>query len=343
MSDGRGSAPGLPAGAGQPSRAGARHRSLRSILFAPANHARHAEKALAGSADAAILDLEDAVALGEKAAAREAAAALLGRRALDHPDGRRGHLPLAFVRINAVDTPFAYDDLLAVAGPGCDGVMHPKTESAAQVQILDWLLAQLERERGLEPGMVRLLPIVETAAGLRDLDAIATASPRIRCLNFGAGDFSLDTHMRRSPDAGGLLWARVQVVVASRAAGLEPPIDSVFFDLRDQAGLVAEATQARALGYQGKACVHPAQVEAVNRAFAPSGEEVERARRIVAAFDEALASGAAAIQVEGELVDYPIAEEARRVLVAAELGVGEGRSPVLDRLGPGARSVTRRP
>ena len=284
---------------------------LRSMLFAPASHLRHAEKALAGEADAAILDLEDAVALEEKENAREAAASLLRARRLD--DGG----PLAFVRVNALSTPFAYGDLRAVVGPGCDGIMHPKTESPEQVAILDWLLLQLERERGLAEGSIPLLPIVETAAGLQRVEAIAAASERIRCLNLGAGDFSLDTHMRRAPDAGGLLWARVRVVVASRAAGLEPPIDSVYFDLRDEAGLIADAEQAQAIGFQGKACIHPAQVAPVNRVFAPSGEEVERARRVVAAFEAALASGTAAIQVEGMLVDYPIAEEARRVLRAA--------------------------
>ena len=286
---------------------------LRSLLFAPANHPRHVEKALTGESDGVILDLEDAVAIAEKPEARHAA-----RRALEGRGSAPG--PRAFVRVNSLPTPFAYDDLRAVVGPGLDGVIVPKVESAAQVATVDWLLTQLERAAGLPNGTVEIMPIIETAAGLTQMAAIATASPRLRRLNFGAGDFSLDTNMTWTAGHEGLLWARVQVVIVSRAAGLEPPLDTVYAQLDDLDGLKREAEQALRLGFQGKACIHPRQVEVVNAVFTPSESEVERARAIVAAFDEAEAQGVASIRIGSQFIDYPVAERARRTLeVAAQI------------------------
>ena len=286
---------------------------LRSLLFAPANHPRHVEKALTGESDGVILDLEDAVAIAEKPEARHAA-----RRALEGRGSAPG--PRAFVRVNSLPTPFAYDDLRAVVGPGLDGVIVPKVESAAQVATVDWLLTQLERAAGLPNGTVEIMPIIETAAGLTQMAAIATASPRLRRLNFGAGDFSLDTNMTWTAGHEGLLWARVQVVIVSRAAGLEPPLDTVYAQLDDLDGLKREAEQALRLGFHGKACIHPRQVEVVNAVFTPSESEVERARAIVAAFDEAEAQGVASIRIGSQFIDYPVAERARRTLeVAAQI------------------------
>jgi citrate lyase subunit beta/citryl-CoA lyase len=283
---------------------------LRSLLFAPATHSRHVQKALTGTADAAIIDLEDAVAVAEKPAARQHV-----RAAIETHRTPLG--PKAYVRINGLTTAFAYDDLRAVVGPGLDGIVLPKTESAAQVATADWLLAQLERAAGLETGAIDLMPIIETAAGLVRLRDIASATRRVRRLNFGAGDFSLDTNMTWVASHEGLLWARVQVVVESRAAGLEPPIDTVYAHLDDVEGLAHEAAQAQTLGYQGKACIHPRQVEIVNAAFTPSASDVARATAIVDAFEQAEQSGVAAIQVDGTFVDYPVAVRARRTLEIA--------------------------
>ncbi|HEV2405966.1 MAG TPA: CoA ester lyase [Ktedonobacterales bacterium] len=291
---------------------------LRSLLFAPANHSRHVEKALAGAADGAILDLEDAVAVAEKPEARHAA-----RRALDARGSQPG--PRAYVRINALTTPFAYDDLRAIVGPGLDAVIVPKVESAAQIATVDWLLSQLERAANLPDRTVEIMPIIETAAGLARMAEIATASPRLRRLNFGAGDFSLDTNMTWTVGHEGLLWARIQVVIASRAAGLEPPLDTVYAQLDDERGLAAEAEQARRLGFQGKACIHPRQVEIVNAVFTPSADEITRAREIVTAFERAEADGVASIRIGGQFIDYPVAERARRTLeIASRIRPGEG-------------------
>lgn len=288
---------------------------LRSLLFAPANVEKHARKALASGADGAILDLEDAVAVAEKPAAREAARHLLRERA--ERSTRPQAEPAAFVRINALQTPFAYDDLLAIVGPGLDGIVAPKVESAAQVATLDWLLTQLERHASIPSGSIEVLPIIETAAGLMAASEIARTSPRVRRLNFGAGDFSLDTNMLWREGAEGLVWARTQVVIVSRAAGLEPPIDTVYADLSDLEGLEREARQALRLGFVGKACIHPTQVRVVNGVFTPGPEEVASAERIVRAFEDAVAQGNASIRVGAQFVDYPVAERARRTLARA--------------------------
>jgi citrate lyase subunit beta/citryl-CoA lyase len=232
--------------------------------------------------------------------------------------------PRAYVRINALTTPFAYDDLRAVVGPGLDAVIVPKVESAAQIATVDWLLTQLERAANLPDRTVEIMPIIETAAGLARMAEIATASPRLRRLNFGAGDFSLDTNMTWTVGHEGLLWARIQVVIASRAAGLEPPLDTVYAQLDDERGLAAEAEQARRLGFQGKACIHPRQVEIVNAVFTPSEDEITRAREIVTAFERAEADGVASIRIGGQFIDYPVAERARRTLeIASRIRPGE--------------------
>lgn len=291
--------------------------ALRTLLFAPANHARHVEKALAGSADGVILDLEDAIAVAEKPAARQAARQALFARG-------DGDGPRVFVRVNGLTTPFAYDDLREVVGHGLNGIIVPKTESAAQLATADWLLVQLERAAGLEDGAVEIMPIVETAAGVARLAEIASASRRVRRLNFGAGDFSLDTNMTWTAGHEGILWARIQVVIASRAAGLEAPIDTVYAQLTDDDGLRRETDQAKLLGFQGKACIHPRQVDIVNAVFSPSDAEINAARAIVDAFTEAEAQGVASIRLGGQFIDYPVAARAQRTLdLAAQIRLRE--------------------
>jgi citrate lyase subunit beta/citryl-CoA lyase len=277
---------------------------LRSFLFAPGNHARRVEKALTLDADAVILDLEDAVATAEKPATRETIAA-----ALERP--RRG---LLYVRVNAVDTEFCYGDLVAIVRPGLNGVMLPKVESAAGLVTVDWLFAQLERDRGLPPGGIDLIPIIETARGLDRLGAILAAGSRVRRVAFGAGDFTLDVNMAWNRDEAELAHARATIVTASRAAGIEAPLDTVWVDLPDREGLEASARTALGFGFQGKMCIHPDQIAIVNRVFTPSDTEIACAERVAAAFAKAEAEGSAAIQLDGKFIDYPIVYRAQRVL-----------------------------
>ena len=279
-------------------------RPLRSFLFAPGNHARRLENALSLDADAVILDLEDAVAIAEKTASREMVAA-----ALDRP--RQG---LLFVRVNAVDTEFCYGDLVAVVHSGLDGIILPKVESAAGLVTVDWLLAQLERSRGLPLGGIDLIPIIETARGIQQIDAILAAGTRVRRIAFGAGDFTLDVNMAWSRSETELAHARAVIVTASRASAIDAPLDTVWVDLNDPEGLEALARAALGYGFQGKMCIHPNQIGVVNRVFTPSDVEIAFAERVTAAFSSAEAEGSAAIQLDGKFIDYPIVYRAQRVL-----------------------------
>ena len=280
----------------------------RSFLFAPGNHARRAEKALTLAADAVILDLEDAVAVSEKIGARQAVLAALGR-----PRRTRG-----YVRVNALGTEWGYGDMVAAVAPGVDGIVIPKVESADEIKTADWLVGALERERGLPPGGIDIMPIVETAAGFTQLEAIARAGTRMRRIAFGAGDFTLDLNITWSRSELELLPYRSAFVAISRAAGLEPPIDTVWIHLQDTDGFEQSAAAGRAYGFGGKLCIHPDQVPVANRMFGPDAASVAQARRVIAAFAEAEAKGLASIQLEGKFIDYPVVFAARRVVAQAE-------------------------
>ena len=277
---------------------------LRSFLFAPGNHARRVANALSLDADVVILDLEDAVATAEKPTARGAVAAALSRP-------RRS---LLYVRVNAADTEFCYGDLVAIVGPGLDGIVLPKVESATALATIDWLLAQLEREQDLVPGAIDLIPIIEMAGGLTNLDIILAAGTRVRHAAFGAGDFTLDVNMAWSRTEAELAFARARIATASRAAGIEAPLDTVWVDLADEEGLEMSARTALGFGFQGKMCIHPKQIAPVHQVFTPGDAEVAYAERVVAAFAEAEAVGSAAIQLDGKFIDYPILYRAQRVL-----------------------------
>ena len=280
----------------------------RSYLFAPGDHARRAEKVLTAGADACILDLEDAVALSAKVAARA-----LVRAALDRPRTCRG-----FVRVNAFDTEFCFADILAVVGPRLDGLVLPKLEEGAQIVALDWMLAALEAQHGLPHRGIEIMPIIETARGMAGLAALtacaATLGARVPRFAFGAGDYTLDLGIRWSQVETELEAARAAMVLHSRAAGLEPPIDTVWIELREPAAFAASCARGAALGFQGKLCIHPDQIAATHAAYSPTAEEVAQAQRMVDAFAVAEAAGLASIQVEGRFVDYPIVDRARRVL-----------------------------
>jgi citrate lyase subunit beta/citryl-CoA lyase len=276
----------------------------RSLLFTPANHARRVEKALTLPADGVIIDLEDAVAVSEKVASR----ALIGKTLTVHRIGK------LYVRINGLTTPWCHGDLTAVVRAGLDGIILPKTEHAYDLKIAEWMIDNLEREHGLPSGSVDLIPIIETALGISNLATVCRSGTRARRLAFGAGDFTLDMGMAWSRSESELLSTRTACVMESRAAGMEPPLDTVWADLRDTDGFIASARHAAELGFQGKMCIHPDQIVGANLAFSPDEAAVARARRVVAAFDQAEKEGLASIQLDGQFIDYPIVERARRIL-----------------------------
>ena len=284
----------------------------RSFLFAPGNVARRVEKALTLEADAIIVDLEDSVALAEKAATRKSVA-----QALTRPRRGRG-----YVRVNAPSSEFCYRDLVETLHRQVDGVVIPKIESAADLHAVDWLMANLEREFGVEPGTLDLIPQIETAAGVQRVDRILQARSlrpykgpwRVKRVAFGGADYAHQLGLTVGMDEAELADARARVELSSRAAGLEGPLDSPWFHFREADGFARALERSRRSGFQGRLCVHPDQLGPVNAAYLPSAAELERAERIVAAFRDAEARGEAAVQVDGEMIDYPVAYRAQALL-----------------------------
>lgn len=280
----------------------------RSMLFAPANDLRKVGKALLLNVDGTVLDLEDAVALSEKTNARNAL-----KEALSLP--RRGDV---FIRVNSVQTEFILSDLLAAVTEGVKGLVVAKSESAEEIRQVDWLIGKIEKERGLTEGSMEIIPFIESANAIVNAFSIASSSPRVSRMFFGGVDYVLDIGTTFSKGGTELFYARSQLVVASRAAGIEPPIDTVYPDFKDIEGLVADAKAVRQMGFQGKLAIHPGQIEPLNEVFTPTPEEISWAEKIVAVFDEEEARGQAVFQVDGKMIEYPIANRARRIIALAE-------------------------
>jgi citrate lyase subunit beta / citryl-CoA lyase len=288
----------------------------RSFLFAPGNVPRRVEKALTLEADAVIVDLEDSVAASDKAATRKAVA-----EALRQPRRGRG-----YVRVNGSATPWCYADLVETIHKGVDGVLLPKVESAGELHAIDWLLLNLERERGIAEGAIDLVPQIETAAGVQRIERIVQAKNlrsykgpwRVKRVAFGAADYGHDVGLSPTLDEPELAEARARIVMISRAAGLENPLDSPWFHLKETDAFRRALERSRRGGFQGRLCIHPDQLAPVNAAYLPGEEELAQARRIVAAFKEAEAKGAAAIQVDGQMVDYPVVHRAQALLDAVQ-------------------------
>jgi citrate lyase subunit beta/citryl-CoA lyase len=282
-------------------------KGLRSFLFAPGNHDRKVEKVFAAGADAVILDLEDAVPVSEKEQTRELVVAAM----------QRPRTALGYVRINGVGTRWCMGDLEAVVGPWLDGIVVPKVESPDQLRLISEKISDAERRFGIPGGSIDLMPIVETALGVESARDIAAAGPRVRRLAFGGGDYTTELDIDWTADEHELSYARARLTHGSRIAGIEPPIDTVCMQVKDRERFRLSALNGRRAGFAGKLCIHPDQVAICNEVYSPSPEAIERARRVVAAFEAAEASGSASIRVDGEFVDYPIVERARRVLALA--------------------------
>lgn len=271
---------------------------LRSVLFVPGVRPERFDKALASGADAVIIDLEDAVAPGDKDVARAAVVAWLQARAAVAPLHTTASLLL---RVNGVDTPAFADDLTLVHHPAWTGIVLPKVETAASMGAL----------RGA--GVHTVIPMIETLAGLDAATEIASA-PGVSRLAFGSLDFQADLGMRDALDEE-LLPFRAQLVMASRRAGIGAPIDGVTTAIENAERLTADVRRARRLGFAGKLCIHPRQVTLVNTLFAPTPEEIAWATRVVAATD---ATRGGAVAVDGMMVDTPVLLRAQAILADAD-------------------------
>ena len=292
---------------------------LRTALFVPGNRPDRVDKAVKTSADAVIIDLEDAVALTEKEASRSK----VRDKILEHAERK------IIVRVNSLDSPFFQGDLAEVITGNLACLMVPKVESAAHVREINENLLKVEKEKGLMQGAVPIIPLIESAEAVQNIFQIATEKTvpsRIYCVAFGSADYTLDMGIEITREGTELSYPRSRIAVASRAARIEPPLDTPFMmDLKDMEALKVDAGRAKQLGFQGKLCIHPNQIEPCHAIFSPAKEEILYAERVVQVFEEAEKEGSAAILLDGKFIDYPVVERARRILkVAKSIGPSPG-------------------
>lgn len=289
---------------------------LRSLLFIPGDSEKKLSKGDASPADALILDIEDAVALDRKPVARGLVREYLDARS---PGTRKQQI---WVRVNPLDSGFALDDLQAVVGGKPDGIMLPKAVSPDDVQRLSHYLDAFESAHGLDAGSIRILPLTtETANASFHLGEYAKfESPRLVGLSWGAEDLSAALGASTNRDASGE-WsftykvARSLMLMAAHSAGVQA-IETLYADFRDEEGLLRSSREARAEGFVGRLAIHPAQVEVINEGFSPSTDEIEFARRVVAAFEADPELGV--VGLDGKMLDIPHLKSAQRTLALAE-------------------------
>lgn len=286
---------------------------IRTALFVPGNRPDRVDKAVGTAADVVIIDLEDAVPLSQKKETRS----VVREKVLDYPERP------VFARINALDTEFFQEDLNAVAVEGLACIIVPKIEAASQIQEINQELLKVEENKGLRPGSVSIIPLIETALAVENVFQIVsqrTDPQRLFTVAFGAADFALDMGFAITKTGEELFYPRSRIAVACRAAGVEPPLDTPFMiDLKDREALEADTRRACQLGFQGKLCIHPNQIDICNRLFSPTKGDIEYAQKVIQAFDAAEADGTAAIQLEGKFIDYAVVERCRRILKISKL------------------------
>ena len=277
-------------------------RPRRSVLYMPGANERALEKAKGLAADALILDLEDAVAPDAKKAARERVCAVVGEY------GPRE----VTIRVNGLDTEWHDADLRAAAQAGPAAVVVPKVNSARDVHNIERAL-----ELGGASDETKIWAMVETPAAMLHAEEIAGASDRLTVLVMGTNDLANELHAEFVPGRGPLLGGLALCLLAARATG-KVILDGVYNDVQDLAGFAEECLQGRQYGFDGKTLIHPGQIEACNRAFSPSEEEIAHARKIIAAFDEAKAQGRGVVTVDGRMIENLHVENAQRILGLAE-------------------------
>jgi citrate lyase subunit beta / citryl-CoA lyase len=285
-------------------------RLRRGLLFVPGTRPERVAKAAAMAVDGVILDLEDAVPPAQKAQAREWVVASLRR--VDFGTRER------IVRVNAAGTPEHTADLAAVVPAGPDALLLPKLTDAAGVAHLDAEVTRLERASGRSPGAIRFHLLIETVAAVVGLETLARTVARAAALFYGAGDLARETRARLVPDRRTELYTMSRVVLVARATGLDA-IDSPCFDLEQPDRLEMHTRIGADLGFDGKALIHPSQIEVANRCFTPTPEAVAEARRVLVAYEEAEGAGRGALTVGGQFVDAVHVHLARETLARAQL------------------------
>lgn len=286
-----------------------RARLRRSLLFVPGSEERKLAKAPGLGADAVILDLEDGVAPARKTEARK-----LIRGFLQAQSGRAIEW---LIRLNGLHTPYFEADLEASVRAGPDALVIPKVDSPELLQLVDGHLTEAEHASALPPGSLKLFALIESARGILNAPAIATATTRLAGLMLGHVDLSVDLGIRPGRAGEGIVQhARCQLVLAGRAAGVDV-VDTICLNIQDHEGLRAEAIQAAALGFAGKLAIHPVQIPIIHEAFTPSVERVRQAERVLETWRQAEAEGRGVCTLDGDLIERPVVEAERRVLERA--------------------------
>lgn len=274
----------------------------KSWFFIPGSKDKFLAKATELKADIIIFDLEDSVVPKEKDEAREKIKPWLNNKNISAKK---------FVRVNEVDSTFFIDDIRELVNEGPDGFVLPKTNNIDDIKILDYLITAFEKQNNLELNHIKIVPLIETSSGMLNAADIAAGSPRIEAMAFGAEDYMLDLSIPSDSNQS-LLHARSTLVAASSAAGINPPVDSVFTDFNDEDGLREASKLSRGFGFQGRLVIHPKQMETVNTVYAPTPAEIEEAEKIFNAFKSSIDDGA--IEVDGKMIDPPVYERAKKLL-----------------------------
>lgn len=281
---------------------------FRTWMFIAGNQKKHLSKVVDLPSDVLIFDLEDSVAPLEKDIART-----MVRETMNSLEGKKN-----YVRVNELQSLYFLKDIMQVVSHNLTGIVVPKINSEADILVVDYLLDHLEKNHNVPLNSVSIVPLIETAKGLHYSFEIASASERVSALAFGAEDFMLEMNISVD-EQNELLYARSKLVEVSKAANIDPPVDAVFTDLHDDEGLEYATLRAKKMGFQGKLVIHPKQLKKVNEVFAYPLEEIEEARRIVKIYENSVQNGKGAVQVDGKMVDMPVAERARKILQAARV------------------------
>lgn len=291
----------------------------RSMLFVPGNNPAMVKDAHIYGSDSIIFDLEDAVSPGEKDAARLLVYSAL--RSVDY-----GSVELV-VRVNGLDTPWFEADVVAMVRGGIEVIRLPKTETAEDIRALEALVAATERAAGIPEGRVKLMAALESPLAIINAYEIARSSPRLIGIALSAEDFVTSMKTNRSPEGVELFEARGRIVIAARAAGVMA-LDTVFTDINDQEGFLREVRLIKQMGFDGKSVINPNQIPLVHAAFAPTEDEVRKARRVIEAAREAEARGSGVVSLDGKMIDKPIVVRAERVLaLAGASGIAHAAAP----------------
>lgn len=286
----------------------------RSMLFVPGSNAAMISNTFIYKPDSIMFDLEDAVALKEKDSAR-----ILVAHALQHPLYQEIE---TVVRVNPLDSEFGVADLNAVVRAGVDVVRMPKTETAQDVIDMDREITEIEKACGRKVGSTKMLAAIESPLGITQANQIATASKRLIGIALGAEDYVRNLKTERSPEGIELLFARCSILQAARAAGIQA-FDTVYSNANNEEGFLAEAALIKQLGFDGKSLINPRQIELLHNLFAPTQKDVDQARRIIDAAEEAERNGLGVVSLNGKMIDAPIIDRAKLVLERAKSGIRE--------------------